>query len=60
VNNWMYRLLQSVGILPGTRLAKDFLATTSKHERGTSKPRNWRKRRAIRRKMAKASRKRNR
>lgn len=60
MNHWFNRLLAEVGILPGTRLANDFLATTSKHERGTSKPRDWRKRRAIRRKMAKASRRRNR
>jgi hypothetical protein len=57
---WFDRLVVMLGFRPGSRDALDTLASTSKHARGTAKPRNWQAKRKARRKAAGLSRRRNR
>lgn len=57
---WYIRLARSLGLDPNSRKAHDATRGTSKHGRARTKPRDWKRKDKIRRKMAKASRRINR
>lgn len=57
---WYERLVKRLGLEHKPREAHDAIKSTSKHERGRTKPKDYRRKRKMRRKMAKESRRINR